>query len=329
MGNCLSDSFSKVVPLPFDSQLLPPTETRNPNSTIHSLTVLWDMENLAVPRQSVKFSAGDLAEAILRLAYEISCRVSGCVGECPRKTLVCVHPSRFPVPLMNSLRTRGVTMLDAGPKRGAVDTYLKGYMNDEVVDTLLQGGGPGAKGMGERWIFVASGDSDFAMDARRARRAGFRVGIIYGVSSSVDFTKQADAAIPWAAILALVNATHKEVNSKSDYEAIQVEQRFVQQDVSLSSNAPSLPVPGGEGTVFAPLAKPQPSDDPPPAPESLSEERGSEVGGSSAQYNNSIGYSPIAVSVPTPSKERAPCRDFNSARGCHRLRCRFPHVTWR
>ena len=164
-----------------------------------SLTVYWDTENALGPRT---LSAGELASALL-LAAEILAHGS------PRNggRVIAVHAARFALPLLKSLRLCGVTLLDAGPKRGAVDCALKGALNDVLVDSLLTSRQSGDVPAGDAWLFVCSGDCDFADDVRRARRAGFRVGVVFSDATNVDFIAQADVALPWSAVLDIAHSS--------------------------------------------------------------------------------------------------------------------------
>lgn len=266
---------------------------------------------------------------MMDVAFAAACKASGCKsGECKSKVLVCVHPARYPLPLMNSLRTRGVQMLDAGTKRGAVDTHLKGYMNDLVVNTLLAGGGPGVAGMGERWIFVVSGDADFAMDARRARKGGFKVGIIYAPNSNSDFTLQADCSVPWSDVLEA--ARLKKGGGASSTPAA----------TTLSTEAP--PTPSAAIGVSSPSASDEPGQSEPGDGSVQQEQQQSGSGtaptpGAPPSSPPSAGNAVMMPATPSSStttpltmntqgKERPPCRYYNSSEGCHRYRCRFPHV---
>jgi hypothetical protein len=139
---------------------------------------------------------GDFAAALSQLCSEAS--GGGSVE------VIAVHGDRFPRGMRSSLRVRGATLLDAGPKRGSVDGALKGYWNDLVVDALLlRGGGGGSGGAAgcRGWLFVASGDKDFSDDVRRAQRAGFRVGIIYGEIAANDFLTLGDVRVPWKQVV--------------------------------------------------------------------------------------------------------------------------------
>ena len=198
------------------------------------LLVLWDVENLPVPRvkeakDSLHGTAGDIGEIMLAHCQAASGGVQGAAR------LVCVHPDRYPLPLKNSLRTRGVQMLDAGPKRGAVDTHLKSYLNDLLLDSVLEG--EGALGRGG-WIWLASGDADFAGDMRRARKCGFKVGILYGVASNADYFSQADAAVKWEAVL--------------DECAARAAGKRSSASASASSATPATAAPLEEGALLSP-----------------------------------------------------------------------------
>jgi hypothetical protein len=330
-------SLARVSPRPY--QPTPPNLSLHEGGpgSLHSLTLLWDCENLQVPK-SKEFTAGDLSDAMVEVAFVAACKASGCIGgECKSKLLVCVHPARYPLPLMNSLRTRGVQMLDAGTKRGAVDTHLKGYMNDLVVNTLLAGGGPGVAGMGERWIFVVSGDADFAMDARRARKGGFKVGIIYAPNSNSDFTLQADCSVPWSDVL----------------EAARLKKSLVGSTAAVTGT-PSTEAPPTPSAQSA-LSSPSTSDEPGQSDSGDSTQQqvgaaGAGAGAGKAGAASAVAATPTSPqaasntaavflpstpsssSSPTPlttntlGKERPPCRYYNSSEGCHRARCRFPHV---
>lgn len=135
---------------------------------------------------------GDFAAALAQLCSEAS--GGGSVE------VIAVHGDRFPRGMRSSLRVRGATLLDAGPKRGSVDGALKGYWNDLVVDALLRRGGGGVGAL-NGWLFVASGDKDFSDDVRRAQRAGFRVGIIYGDIAANDFLTLGDVRMPWKQVV--------------------------------------------------------------------------------------------------------------------------------
>lgn len=206
-----------------------------------SLIVCWDVDNanprqrspgeLALPpsaRQPSPINAGDVARALL----DVVALLSGGRPESMRSgvcsSLVAVHHSRESLPLRASLRAAGVRMLDAGTKLGAVDIALKGVFNDVVVEHVLgrlghscapspQSPLPPADQQehgqlsppplqrrlrgGDSWVWLVSGDRDFADDCRRARRVGLRVGIVYTAAASPDLLSHADASVPWAAIL--------------------------------------------------------------------------------------------------------------------------------
>ena len=258
-----------------------------------SVTVLWDVENLPIPRRKEDGgreygTAGDLGEALL--AHCLA--ASGAARAAPvAARLVCVHPERYPMPLKNSLRTRGVQMLDAGSKRGAVDTHLKNFFNDAIVDALLEGArGPAASG--GRWMWLASGDADFAGDVRRARRCGFRVGIIHGAASSADYTEHADASVKWEAVLAECERRVAEKRGGSGgWEGASASGGSPARGAAPAADEPSAAAAAAASS--SPEAKAQ------AALEGASGGKGGEV--------------PL-------------CRNFSSRRGCTARHCRYRHV---
>lgn len=295
MGNtCGKGGSARVAPLP----------------SVADFVVLWDVENLPIPKplpasaSRAAFTAGDVGEALLRHCL----LASGGLSSTANTRLVCVHPDRYPMPLKNSLRTRGVQMLDAGAKRGAVDTHLKSYLNDLLIETLLE-----AKRPGERWLWLASGDADFAGDLRRARRCGFRVGVIHGLASNQDYYGQSDATVNWDAIIAECTAGGGRKGSAGAADA-----------------AGGAELGGGGGAVVAaeaaaqaPLALPgapvaAPSSEPPP------EGSSGEASSPSGKRSGEKAETPLA-GVSSPNT-RPPCKYFLSPTGCTRKSCRFPHV---
>lgn len=191
-------SQSKVAPL----SLTPALSARYTSS---ACVVLWDTENLSGPLK--RFTMGDLSAALAQCSSEAS---SGAPS-----TVVAVHSDRFPRSMRSSLRVRGATLLDAGPKRGSVDGALKGYWNDVVVDALLRAPGVGARG----WLWVASGDKDFSDDVRRAQRAGFKVGIVFGEPTAADFLTLGDARVPWRQVVAAAERIAEEMLRRGMLEA--------------------------------------------------------------------------------------------------------------
>lgn len=261
-----------------------------------SLIILWDVENLPVPRlkeQREYGTAGDLGEALLAHCVQAS---GADTQTSTMARLVCVHPERYPIPLKNSLRTRGVTMLDAGSKRGAVDTHLKAYLNDTIVDTLLEAGGGSASSASlRRWVWLASGDADFAGDVRRARRCGFKVGIIHGAASSPDFFEHCDAHVRWDAVLA--ECERRAAGKRAAPGA------------ASGAGAGEEAVGAGEEAGAEPAS--------PSAARSASGSSGSPAG--------------TALASPAPAQQQpgadAPlCRNFGSDKGCTKRNCRYRHV---
>jgi hypothetical protein len=274
-----------------------------------SVTVLWDVENLPIPRRKEDGgreygTAGDLGEALL--AHCVA--ASGAARAAPvAARLVCVHPERYPIPLKNSLRTRGVQMLDAGSKRGAVDTHLKNFFNDSIVDALLEGARGGARA--GRWMWLASGDADFAGDVRRARRCGFKVGIIFGAASSADYTEHADASVRWDAVLA---ECERRVAEKRGAEG----GSGGGGGVSASSASPARSA--GPAASEAPAAAP---------PGTSGGGGGPEATAQAAQEGRSAGgAAPAPAAVPAAGAEVPLCRNFLSRRGCTARNCRYRHV---
>ena len=296
-----------------------------PQPVLESLTILWDVENLPIPRKDGKaakdvFTAGDVGEALLARCEQAS------GGTCSAARVLCVHPERYPIPLKNSLRTRGVQMLDAGPKRGAVDTHLKGYLNDLLVDYLLEQGsslsgegsraGEGGSASSRRWVWLASGDADFAGDVRRARKCGFKVGIIHGAASNADFFGQADASLTWDNVLADCTAKVGRKASLSSSSA---------GAGAAGSVAGGAPAPG-ESSSSSRADSPAPSGE---ADGPVGE--GSSSSSSSSSGGDSMAVLPgEAVEVASPSagtsNTRPPCKFFSTSGGCTRKNCRFPHV---
>ena len=174
---------------------------------VAALHVFWDVENAGISH-SGRASAADVAAALVEEARRLAHDRRGAavtdnsadVGAGAGPGLVAVVPHRFPAPLRKSLHLAGIVAKDAGDKRGAVDIALKDLVNDVVVDFALRrrraalGGAP-------TFLFIASGDGDFAGDVRRARRAGLRVGLIYPAASPAGFIRLADLALPWTAVL--------------------------------------------------------------------------------------------------------------------------------
>jgi hypothetical protein len=264
-------------------------------AAIAALTVLWDVENLPIPRrEGTAFgTAGDLGEALLA-----HCVQASGAQACPVARLVCVHPERYPIPLKNSLRTRGVQMLDAGPKRGAVDTHLKCFLNDAIVDALLEegggGGGRAGGGRGTRWLWLASGDSDFAGDVRRARRCGFRVGIIHGAASNADYFEHADATVQWSAVLA------------------ECEKRAAGKRGSGG---------GGSASEAAAEASAEPT---PRRGAAGARSSGGSSSDSAVEEGRAGAQPPPAAAAAAATAEL--CRNFSSSKGCTKRNCRFRHL---
>jgi hypothetical protein len=267
-----------------------------------SVTVLWDVENLPIPRRKEDGgreygTAGDLGEALL--AHCLA--ASGAARAAPvAARLVCVHPERYPMPLKNSLRTRGVQMLDAGSKRGAVDTHLKNFFNDAIVDALLEGArGPAASG--GRWMWLASGDADFAGDVRRARRCGFRVGIIHGAASSADYTEHADASVKWEAVLA------------------ECERRVAEKRSSSGGGGGG----GGEGASASGGSPARGA-----APAAADEPSAAAAAAASCTSPEAKAQAALPVEGASGGKggEVPLCRNFSSRRGCTARHCRYRHA---
>jgi hypothetical protein len=182
---------------------------------VRSLRVWWDTENCPVPKlPSRGASAGALGEALREAALVLAHARARPAGAACR--VVAVHGHRYPAPLRTSLRTHGVESLDAGHKRGAVDVAIKCGINDAIVEELLLRGCAAAPAAapavsadaagGADWIVVVSGDCDYADDVRRAKRAGFRVAVIFAAATASDYVGLADAALPWATLCAFAAA---------------------------------------------------------------------------------------------------------------------------
>ncbi len=273
------------------ARLLPPPcgDAACPGCTVpKSLTVYWDTENALGPRS---LSAGELASALLVAAETLA-------HGSPRNggRVIAVHAPRFALPLLKSLRTCGVTLLDAGPKRGAVDCALKGALNDVLVDALLAARQSSPAAAGDSWLFVCSGDCDFADDVRRARRAGFRVGVVFSDATNVDFIAQADVALPWSAVLDIAHASVRSGGAAAPADAAD--------QVPPSSPASALAPPSASSRTLI---------SPPKAGALLSPPK---VGAAAD----------VAQGVGGARSSKRICRDF-AAGGCPRGdACRYAHV---
>ena len=89
-----------------------------------------------------------------------------------------------------------------------MDIKLKDCVNDVIVDFALRRGAAealrGGGGGGDNapsYLFIASGDGDFAGDVRRAKLVGLRVGLFYPPAVAKDYVRLYDLALPWAAVL--------------------------------------------------------------------------------------------------------------------------------
>jgi hypothetical protein len=215
-----------------------------PFSPLGTIIALWDTENLSGPLK--RCSLGDLSAALARCCFEAAGGVlDGAGGDATRAApveVIAVHGERFPRNLKSSLRVRGATLLDAGPKRGSVDGALKGYWNDIVVDALLREGGKRERG----WLFCASGDKDFSDDVRRAQRAGWKVGIIFGDNTSSDFFSLGDARVPWKTVVAAAEGIAADLLRRGVVEAVA--------DGGAAPPAPS-PAPASPAPPAAPSAR--------------------------------------------------------------------------
>lgn len=209
--------------------LCAPSGKVSPNTLSGTVVVLWDTENLSGGGQKKGLSIGDLGVGLAQCSHEAAGGARGGSAQ-----VIAVHGDRFPRALKSSLRVRGLTLLDAGPKRGSVDGALKGAWNDFVVDALL--GGRRERG----WLFVASGDKDFADDVRRAQRAGFKVGIICRENTATDFSSLGDAVVPWRAVVAAAERIFAENLQRGTVERVAAEE---------SGGSPaSFPVPAANGS---------------------------------------------------------------------------------
>ena len=176
-------------------------------SLIRSVSVWWDTENCCIPRNAggLVVSAGAIGEALREAALVL---VHAHAQPSMGIRVIAVHAPRYPTPMRTSLRTHGIDTLDAGPKRGAVDVALKGAFNDVIVDELLRGARAHTS-EGATWLIIVSGDSDYADDIRRAKRAGLRVAVIFAAATANDFVGLADVALPWISVCEIAAAMTK------------------------------------------------------------------------------------------------------------------------
>ena len=176
-------------------------------SLIRSVSVWWDTENCCIPRNAggLVVSAGAIGEALREAALVL---VHAHAQPSMGIRVIAVHAPRYPTPMRTSLRTHGIDTLDAGPKRGAVDVALKGAFNDVIVDELLRGARAHSS-EGATWLIIVSGDSDYADDIRRAKRAGLRVAVIFAAATANDFVGLADVALPWISVCDIAAAMTK------------------------------------------------------------------------------------------------------------------------
>ena len=213
MGACSSAPPPRVAPAP------PPTAPSSPPcggaaascagcSPVAALHIFWDTENAFASREG-RASAADVAAALVELARGLAHeRRASASAALAGPGLVAIVSHRCPEPLRKSLDLCHVAMRDAGTKKGGVDIKLKDCVNDVIVDFALRRGAAealrGGGGGGDNapsYLFIASGDGDFAGDVRRAKLVGLRVGLFYPPAVAKDYVRLYDLALPWAAVL--------------------------------------------------------------------------------------------------------------------------------
>jgi hypothetical protein len=96
-------------------------------------------------------------------------------------------------PLLDRLRTAGVSIYSSGGKRGSVDVELKRQLQ-AFASMLLRREGVR--------VYIASGDCDFAADLRLLQEAGFEAGVIANASSRRAYVDQAEHVLSWEALVA-------------------------------------------------------------------------------------------------------------------------------
>lgn len=183
MGNRHSSSISPYKVSQKKIQWIPPTK----------ITVFWDTENLAWNQQK---RASDLYCALGVLVRREVETFLNRDGLSPAHVIAVHNGKYFGTSHFNALACINADLRNAGTKVCCVDWKLKCLWNDYLVE-CMQTNVP----VSNEWLWIASSDSDFADDIRRAKKIGFKVGVVHNNNVVQEYVQLADAVVHWTSIL--------------------------------------------------------------------------------------------------------------------------------